>query len=80
MPTWLKMLITEADNYTFDIVRILAVVAVVQFLCSELYILIKISTFDAISFGTGIGAVLIATGAALKLKPDEGGQSAITTA
>lgn len=72
MPSWLKQNLTLNDNVTFDIFRILAVYALLQFLGSELYILIKTNSFDAMGFGTGIGAVLIAIGAALKLKPDGG--------
>lgn len=70
MPKWLKLLLTESDNYTYDIVRILAVFSVVEFLSLQIYVTITSHAFDGVGFGAGIGGVLVATGAALKLKPE----------
>jgi len=72
MPTFLKHLLTLSDNSTYDIVRVLAVVSLIQFLGSEGYVVYKSGAFDAQSFGMGLGAVIAGVGVALKFNPDKG--------
>lgn len=79
MPTWLKQLLTLSDNATYDIIRVLSVIAFIQYLVSEAFVLYKTMVFDAQSFGIGLGAVIAGIGVALKFNPDTGGQNAATT-
>jgi hypothetical protein len=66
--TWLREVSTEADNRTPDFLRIIACVGVTVFLvlsCWDVFVLK--TAFNAISFGTGFGAVLLAAGGAVRL-------------
>lgn len=68
--TFFRHALTEADNETFDLLRIAAVLGVFVF---NLLALLNWSAFEPISFGTGFGAVLLAAGGAFRL--NEGGAS-----
>ena len=62
-------LLTGADNVTYDMVHVLAVLAVIEGLGLALYAVVgKGQVFDLQSFGIGSGALFIGIGGALKLK------------
>lgn len=65
---WLQMF-TEADNYTQDLFRWLALVAIVAGLSLEIYsVVIRDRAFDIQTFGIGVGVLFVAMGGALRLK------------
>lgn len=66
----LRHLITEADNATVDLFRILAIAGQMVFLGLAIW---NHGSFEPVSFGAGFGAVLVATGAAVRL--NEGGKT-----
>ena len=70
MQTFIKQLLTMSDNNTYDLVRVLSLVAFAQFLGSELFVVYKSVAFDAQAFGIGLGAVIAGVGVALKFNPD----------
>lgn len=59
---------TTSDGESYDVGRALWFVGVIVFLCASIYALYKGQAWDAISYGTGLGAVLAAGGAALGFK------------
>jgi hypothetical protein len=63
-PKWLREMLTEVDNVTPDFLRILAVVGVIVFLVLAC---VNHAGFSPIEFGTGLGAVLLAAGGAVRL-------------
>ena len=74
---WLKQMLTESDNATFDAVRVLAVLAILVGLALQVWVVIRWigpapQPFDMLTFGTGLGAVFGGVGVALKLKPEAG--------
>ena len=71
MPTFIKQHLTLSDNNTYDLVRVLSIVAFAQFLGSELFVVYKSVSFDAQAFGIGLGAVIAGVGVALKFNPDD---------
>lgn len=71
MPKWIDDALTETNNHTYDIVRILALTGAVQYLGLNLYEVIHMSKdFDMLNFGIGLGSVFAGVGVALKLKPE----------
>ncbi len=64
MPTWLKELLTEADNVTPDFLRIIACFGVLVFLGLAVK---NHAAFDPQAFGIGFGAVLLAAGGAVRI-------------
>lgn len=67
---WLKQIITEPDNRTVCIVRLMSIAGVAEFLYLAVKVTLKAGTFDMQSFGLGFGGLLGGIGAALKLKKD----------
>jgi hypothetical protein len=70
MPGWLNQIITEPDNRTVCIVRIMSIVGAGEFFALAAKTALKSGTFDMQSFGIGFGTLLGGIGAALKLKKD----------
>jgi hypothetical protein len=69
--SWMKNMLTGVDNETHDVARVLAVLAFLVGLGLTIYAVAwKGQSFDLTQFGLGIGAMLAALGAALKLKED----------
>lgn len=69
MKQFLMHLLTGADNVTFDMVHVLAMLAVIEGLSLALYAVVwKDQVFDLQAFGVGSGALFIGIGGALKLK------------
>jgi hypothetical protein len=66
----IKQLLTGKDNQTHDVIRWLAVLAIVVALGLQIHVvaILKTQAFDMQAFGIGLGAVFTAVGAALKLK------------
>lgn len=67
---WLKQIITEPDNRTVCIARIMAIAGVGEFLVIAGKVALRTNTFDMQGFGLGFGGLLAGVGAALKLKKD----------
>lgn len=59
---------TENDGVSYDPIRMLAVVGVIEFLALAAHTAITTHTFDLQGFGVGLGAVLAAAGAAVGIK------------
>ena len=71
MKTLLKQLLTESDNQTQDVFRWLALLSVLVGLGLSIYVVVwKNQPFDLMQFGTGVGAMLMGAGVAMKLKPE----------
>ena len=71
----LKDMVTETDNKTTDVIRVLALLAVVIGLALQVWVVIRWTgpapqPFDFQAFGLGLGATFAGVGAALKLKPE----------
>jgi hypothetical protein len=66
----LQTMLTGKDNQTHDVVRWMAIAAVLVALGLEIYVVAvhKSQPFDMQTFGIGVGALFAAVGAALKLK------------
>lgn len=65
----IKDCFTTADGETYDIGRVLWFSSVLVFLVCAVYaITIRGQNWDAVAYGTGLGLVLAAGGAALGLK------------
>ena len=77
-PRWFRELLTETDNVTPDFLRVIACIGVLVFLVLAVFDCIVLKQpFNAISFGTGFGAVLLAAGGAVRL--NEGAVAGPTT-
>ena len=68
-------MLTESDNRTMDVIRVLAVLAVAIGLSLQVWVVIRWTgplpqEFDFQAFGLGLGAVFAGVGAALRLKPE----------
>ena len=75
MKQFMTQLITGKDNFTVDLVRVLALLAVTVGIGLAAFVVIwkalhpdATVTFDLIAYGTGIGGLFLAVGGALKLK------------
>ena len=67
----LEHLLTEVDNHTFDLVKILALVSVIIGLSLMAYAVIKQGqAFSFQDFGTGVGLLFAGVGVALGLKKE----------
>lgn len=65
---------TESNNETYDVVRILSGIVVLDCLVLASWsVIAQHHPFDVQAFGIGIGALFTGLGAALKLKPESGG-------
>ena len=70
---WLRDLLTEADNATFDMSKVLACFAILSGLYYQgVDVLIANQHFDMQNFGMGIGALFAGVGVALGLKKENG--------
>ena len=68
---WLKDIVTGIDGVSYDVVRVLAVIAVAEALGLAAYVVVyKGQAFDMQSYGIGLGAIFVSVGVALKLKQD----------
>jgi uncharacterized membrane protein YczE len=74
-----RQLLTETDNETQDVFRWLVVLCVFVGLGLQVFAILKNQHFDMMQYGTGIGALLLGAGAALKLKPESPANSTSTT-
>ncbi|MER2545933.1 MAG: hypothetical protein ABTS16_21270 [Candidatus Accumulibacter phosphatis] len=68
MPAILRQLLTGRDNQTHDVARWLAVVSFAVGLGLTIYVTVRGQPFVLQDFGTGIGLLFVAVGAAIKLK------------
>jgi hypothetical protein len=68
MLDFLKHCFTGADNTTYDIGRVLWAVAFVIGLAMHVYMTLIGKPYDLQAYGLGIGAILLAGGAAIKMK------------
>ena len=71
---WLKDLVTDIDNSTYDMIRVLAVLSVVVGLSLQVWVVIRWfgpapQPFDFQQFGIGLAAMFGGVGVALKLQP-----------
>lgn len=55
---WLKDLLTERDNETFEVSAVLAFLSVLVFLGLSIWKMILTRQFDPISYGTGASAII----------------------
>lgn len=68
MSFW-KTLLTENDNQTFDIHRVLLLVGGLGYVALAAYqVIVKGSAFDYISYSAGFAGLLAGSGAGLMLK------------
>ncbi len=70
MREWIKKLTTEPDNSTPCIVRILAILGVLEYLVVAALNYRQHAVFDMQGFSLGFGGLIAGIGAALKLKKD----------
>lgn len=68
MLDFLKHCFTGADNSTYDIGRVLWAIAFLVGMGLTIYGVFSAKPFDLQAFGIGVGALILAGGAALKLK------------
>lgn len=67
-PTWVRHLITEANNEVVDIKRVAGIGMVGQFSFQAFWaVLVNHQAFDPVAFGTGALAILGGIGAAIGL-------------
>lgn len=67
----LEQLLTEVDNHTYDLVKILALISVIVGLGLMAYAVIRQNQpFSFQDFGTGVGLLFAGVGVALGLKKD----------
>lgn len=64
----IKDFFTGVDGESYDIARFLWFLSVIVFLGATIYALYKGGTWDAVAYGTGLGLVLAAGGAAIGMK------------
>lgn len=69
--------ITGRDNFTVDLYRVLALIAVLVGIALDVFVVLwkawhpdATVTFDLIAYGAGIGGLLVAGAGALKLKAE----------
>ena len=78
---WLKQMLTETDNSTADMFRLLALLSILTGLGLMVYSVVwQEQAFNMTEFGTGVGVLLVGAGAALKLKPETQSGTSTTTA
>ena len=65
---FLKHCFTGADNTTYDIGRVLWALAFIIGMALNVYSIVAGKPFDLQNFGIGVGALLLAGGAAIKVK------------
>ena len=65
---FLKHCLTGADNSTYDIGRVLWALAFIIGMALNVYSIVAGKPFDLQNFGIGVGALLLAGGAAIKVK------------
>ena len=70
MKKFFRQLLTEPDNETFCVIRIVASAGIFQYLGITLAHYIQHSAFDPQGFAVGFGALVAGTGAALGMKKD----------
>ena len=63
-------LLTERDNDTFDIGRVLAALTIVVFLGLSVYTTVNTGKFDAQEFGIGAGSVFAGLGGYIAMKKE----------
>lgn len=63
-----KQLLTGRDNLTYDLGRVLWAISFLVGLCVVIYSVAAEKPFDLTNYGLGVSALLVAGGAALKLK------------
>lgn len=68
MSAILHQLLTGKDNQTHDVARWLAVASFAVGLGLTIYVTVRGQPFSLQDFGTGIGLLFVAVGAAIKLK------------
>ena len=68
---FLKDLFTEADNKTFDLAKILALIAIIDGLALATYaVVVKGLMFNFQDFGTGVGILFAGVAAVLGFKKE----------
>lgn len=67
----LRDALTDASNSTYEMFRISAALGVTAFILYSGYALVVFAQWEPIEYGTGLGAVLAGTGAALRLKGED---------
>lgn len=66
---------TEPDNHVVDPARVVAVAAAFSFIVLAFYdVAVLHNHFEYTNYGIGLSAVLVALGAATKLKPNSKGE------
>jgi len=63
-----KQLLTESDNETADLYKYLALLSVVVAIGLSIYAVVQGQSWDAQSFGIGVGGLLAGVGVAVGLK------------
>jgi len=70
---FIRQLVTDVDNQTYDLIRVLAVLSVVIGLGLQVWVVIRRGPapqpFDFQAFGIGLAAMFGGVGVALKLQP-----------
>lgn len=67
----LRDCLTGADNKTFDVLRILSVIAIlVYFTCSLLTLVVDSEQWEPVRFAEGYGIIIVAVSASLRIKHD----------
>lgn len=68
MKKFLMDILTEPDNCTYDITRLLTLLGGLVMLIAQIVSVYKSGTFDAIAFGTGYSALMAGSGLGIGLK------------
>lgn len=69
--SWIKHCLTEADNETYDLGRVLAALAILVGLGLEVFSVVYGKHFDMQGYGVGLGAIFVSVGAYLGLKKEQ---------
>jgi len=71
MGNFFKDISTGIDNQTHDVGRVAGILGLLTFLGLEIFVVVyKGMPFDMTAFGTAFGLMIVAIGAALKLKAE----------
>jgi len=70
VPKFIHDILTEPDNETYCIIKIMAAVGTFAFIALGITHIVLNHTFDFMGFGTGLGALMGSAGVGAKFKKD----------
>lgn len=70
IPKFIKDILTEPNNETFCIIKAIAALGTFSYIGIAIVHVIHNHTFDFMSFGTGLGAIMAGAGGGAMMKKD----------